>query len=63
METKADLRIGDGGGSVYNPTIFNVNSFVRCLSPQLDRTGPSLVFVSLEEDLSVILGPEGDASR
>jgi hypothetical protein len=34
-----------------------------CLSPQLDRTGPSLVFVSLEEDLSVILGPEGDASR
>jgi len=34
-----------------------------CLSPQFDRTGPSLVFVSLEEDLSVILGPEGDASR
>jgi hypothetical protein len=37
--------------------------FGSCLSPQLDRTGPSLVFVSLEEDLSVILGPEGDASR
>ena len=29
METKADLRIGDSGGSVYNPTICNVNSFVR----------------------------------
>ena len=29
METKAGLRIGDGGGSFYNPNIFNSNSFVR----------------------------------
>jgi hypothetical protein len=29
METEARVRIGDGGGSFYNPTIFNINSFVR----------------------------------
>jgi len=29
METKAGLRIGDGGGSFYDPTIFNINSCVR----------------------------------
>jgi hypothetical protein len=28
METEARVRIGDGGGSFYNPTI-NINSFVR----------------------------------
>ena len=29
METEARVRIGDGGGSFYNPTIFNISSFVR----------------------------------